>query len=808
MAQKPIPSFSAGELDPALRKRTALERYNSALATNRNAIIGKTGRWITRGGRKYYATTRYSDRRVILYTLDNTNYLLEWGHQYVRVHDVSTGVTQDVSHSWTESDLDNIHFDTYLKYVYCFCAGKKTLVLEVDATARFLSDSNIFFLKSAPTEAASGTSTTPPDGYDCDYACVAYIDGQPSDIGYSLNIYKLPTDIDQANVMEVRCGATKPQEVRFYRRPYGVPYSGSFGYVGSVFDTTLSGGSYRAYFRDTGIPADYSQQPPGTNLEFDASGTYAPEKVPFSFLSPTGCFHQHRLLMIRQATPQVIEASRPGFVNNFYRNYPIDYDSALTFRVGSGRNADVIRMISTDNGLAAFTSIGPFVHSGLMSPSNLGFVKRGGYVIDEKVRPLIVPDGILFVDKETNSVRTLTFSEERQSFTGEEISIFSNHIFSGKRIRAWDFQGGEYPVVWVVFDDGTCAALTYLAEQQLKAWARHDGVLDYEYISVLRNTSGSTAYFVLEKDGTRYIEYTIERNIDDVKDFVGVDGGVSVNGELSGTVTVSPYVADEWDGVLVVTSTGTPFSNTADNGAVGSIFRIFDSDGAAIDLEVDAYVSTSVVRCTLVDLDEYPSDEAEGMTIYKTYSTVTGLSHLEGEEVSVLCDGSVVASPNNNIENYDSIVVSGGAISLPGDLRGAIIHVGRPYTCDLETLDVATVEQRPVSVESMIGAKVEVSIHHSRGLYVGQRFPKNDKVRDDFYRMEDIEAYYLDDAETGDEDDDGIIGNRAMPLQTRDVEISLEADWKSRGRICIRQVDPLPSEVIAINLDLHDLRRG
>jgi len=802
MALKPYVSFSAGELDPALRKRTTLEKYNSGLATNRNAIIGKTGRWITRGGRLNYAEAKTANKRCILYAVDGTNYLLEWGHQYVRVHDTSAGTYQEVSHTWTEDDLDNVHFDTYLKYVYCFCSGKKTLCLEVDSSAVFLSDSSIFFLPAAPTETASGTSTPPSDGYDCDYSAVAFINGQPSAQGYSLNIYKLPTDIDQANVMEVNCGATKPQEVRFYRRPYGVPYTGAFGYVGSVYETTLSGGVYKAYFRDPGIAADYSQQPPVTNLEFDSSGTYSPPAVPLSFLSPTGCFHQHRLLLVRQSAPQIIEASRPGFVNNFYRNIPVDYDSALSFKIASGKNADVKRFKSTEKGLVAFTSRGVYVHSGLMSPSNLGFDRRGGYVIDEKVPPLEVPDGVLFVDKATNTVRSLAFSDERQAFTGEEISIFSNHLFEGKRVRAWDFQDGDYPIVWVVFDDGSCAALTYQSEQQMKAWARHDGVLPYEHVAVLRNSSGSTAYFVVNKNGTRYIEKSTSRYVEDLKDFVGVDGGVTLNGLCSGTVTVTPVVADDWTGQLTVTSTATPFANTAGNGAAGSIFRIFDSDGSEIDLEVDTYGSTSVLTCSLVDLDEYPSDEASAMSIYKTYDTVTGLSHLNGEEVSILCDGYVVASPNNNLENFESVVVSGGSVSLPGGRRGAIIHVGRPYTCDFETLDVATVEQRPVSVESMIGAKIELSLYHSRGIYVGQRFPDDDKLEDDYGRMEDVEQYYLPD------ESEEIIANRPMPLQTRDVDVSIEAEWKSRGRICIRQVDPLPAEIIALNLDLTDLRRG
>ncbi len=61
-------------------------------------------------------------------------------------------------------------------------------------------------------------------------------------------------------------------------------------------------------------------------------------------------------------------------------------------------------------------------------------------------------------------------------------------------------------------------------------------------------------------------------------------------------------------------------------------------------------------------------------------TTITGLDHLEGEEVAVLVDGAV--HPNRT--------VSAGAINL--QLAGSVVNVGLPYTATIKTMpiDIAT----------------------------------------------------------------------------------------------------------------------
>ncbi len=182
---------------------------------------------------------------------------------------------------------------------------------------------------------------------------------------------------------------------------------------------------------------------------------------------------------------------------------------------------------------------------------------------------------------------------------------------------------------------------------------------------------------------------------------------------------------------------------------------------------------------------------------------------MEGEDVAILVDGYIVASPNNDIESYPTVTVSGGSITLPSSMTGAIVHIGRPYVMDIATLNVDTVEQRPVLIESLVANKVYIRTHETRGLYVGSDFPDGDGLEgSDITGTNMVEARALDAYDANYEDENPITGNRYdQPLSKR-MEITLPGNWKSQGRICLRQVDPVHFEILSIILDIDDQARG
>jgi hypothetical protein len=636
-------------------------------------------------------------------------------------------------------------------------------------------------VRHRPKLAESITGT----GYNVQYSVTQVANGEESyQRDLAVGAAKLPVNAGEKNTLVLNCSnESLSTEVRVYRRPEnGI----SFGFIGSV---NVSAGA--ATFIDYGGDADYTHAPPTWIDTFYSS---------FNLMAKTGCVYQQRMIVVNHSNDEVIDASRTGYPTNFLRDFPYSDDSALKFKAGSAGNAKVLHLFD-NGGLIAFTTKGIYQSTGALSPTNISLEKKGNWVIEENVPPLEVPGALLFVDKSTNTVRTLIFSNEAGGFPGDEISIFSNHLFSNKKVKSWAFQDGDIPVVWVVFDDGSLVSLTYQRENQMQAWARHDSNGDtFECVTVLKDSSNkSIPYFLIKRGQKRFIEIGSDRFVSDLKDYIGMDASVTFKSELSSggaAIDVTPVVPGEWEGLLNINSTLAVFANTAGNGAVGTIFRFFDAQGSAVDLEVTSYVNTKYV--VVQPAPEFPSDQGYSIKLYKTYTTLTGLDHLEGKLVSITSDGYVIASPNNNIDNLPAVTVVGGQVTL--DEPGAIVHVGLPFTSDVETLDIDTVEQKPTLLESSLVDKVYVKIYNSRGLYVGSSFPSNDKVGAEVGvdTMVDIEE----------RDDSDMVENAVQPLSTKRIYQSVPNDWDSNGRVCFRQVDPLPFEILSIIPDLTILFRG
>jgi len=875
MAQKIQSSFSAGELDPALHERTTFDKYKTGLKTLRNAIIGKTGRIVSRAGTKYERATRnpilapitftvdagidtvivsanrfrdgdkvilsstttlpapfvagttyfaqYANstsihlcataadvlagvnfidittagtgthtltpvnpiKKSILFAVPYTDFFLEWGHGYVRIHDTRDNSVIDADHLMTESDLPYVQFVPANGYVNVFCKdnfAQKVTVGALDTTDPFrtLRIEKILIgfvgIEGPLTEQSRSITGT---GQDVQYAVSMVADGEEFTAS-SLTFALLPISAAQKNTIVIsKVGNPKVDSLRIYRRPLnGI----AFGYM-----ATVTAGASTGTFTDYGEDVDYTEQP---ILPIDQN--YSSTIISVGFRGRTGCVYQQRLLGTDNLNEELIFASRTGYRANFWRDVPYSVDSGLVFKCGTSGYARVLYLIDS-GGLLAFTTAGIFMNTGGLSPTNVSFEEKGSWVASDTLVPLKVPGGLLFVDRTTNSIRNLIFSNEAGGFPGDEVSVFSDHLFRGRTVISWAFQDGETPLVHVVFNDGKAAAFNYDREHKMRAWARADTDGLFESVTVKKDLAGrSVVYYVVNRDGNRGIESGTDRTLTTIKDLVCMDSSVSYNSELSAGASLDVTANDpmDWEGLLTLTSDIAIFANTTDLGAIGSIFRMFDSDGAAVDLTVTAYTSTTVVEAT--PSVTFPSAESTDITIYRTYSTLTGLSHLNGKIVSLMVDGYVEASPNNDVENYGDLLVSGGGVTIPSGRRGAFVHVGLPFTCDVETLDIDTVEQKPALLEAKMVQKVNVKVFNSRGLYVGSTFPENDYVQG------------LTDIETRSEDIDlGNIGNASQVLQTKRIEIIIPNDWDSNGRVCFRQVDPLPFEILSIIPDLN-----
>jgi len=730
--------------------------------------------------------------KCVLYSPPYSKYLIEWGHRYVRIHDTENGTYQEAGQNFTEDDLPYVQFKPSGLFVYVFCRDylvQKMVLgdLSLSSTAltyhRMTPNDLIFYVPFAPISTSS-SSTGTPNGYDVDYAWTQVVDGQEGDWN-AVGGFKLPISNGQYNTFGWT-GLSTATEVRVYRRPSD---GQAYGYIGSV---AVVGGT--ATFNDYGQEADYTHSPPKGEIM-----PYLWYITPQTYKMNTGTIYQQRLVTTWYKNEEAIVASRPGAQNNFWRDYPLAADSALQFKTGAEGIAKVLHIDESD-GLLAFTTRGIFKSTGALTPDNLAMPNAGEWVIKETLKPLKIPGGMLFQDQATNTVRILIYSNDTQGYPGDEISIYSNHLFENKEIVSWAFQDGDAPIIWCVMSDGSVNTLTYQRDQQMRAWTRHDTQGGkFESVATVRTQGNaanrykkSTAYFVVLRNGLRYIEKLEDRFENDLKDLKLMDASVSLKNDVTydDTLTATAQDPSDWYGLIDIYSSFGAFNNVAGEGAVGTIFRMFDKDGAALDLEVITRTDFNTVTVQPLYGQQFPPDQSTGFRLYRTYTEVTGLDHLEGQSVTVFVDGNLLSSPLNDDQDYDPIVVNGGKITLPvrdfEQMRGAFITVGLPIVSDVETLDVATLEQKPTMVEDLICSKLYMRVHKTLGTYVSSEFPANNFVKG---------MTTPDEREENNET--GNIGNAAQKPISKRYAMSIPNDWKSRGRICLRQVDPYPFEILS-----------
>lgn len=815
MALKTQLSFSSGELDPILHDRVTLEKFSKGLATARNVMIGKTGSIISRFARAHFIKSKNNAEAIKIFSPHNSNRLLEWGNLYVRIYDFDGNLLADLAHALVEADLPDMHFASSGIYVYVFTKNKTTLKLKyLHATPAFEVAATMFAPVAAPTLLAI-VATAGPTGYAVDYLVTAVSNGQETlGIENTTGTFNKPLVAGQDNTVTVQVDALftnleKYSEIRIYRRPNG---GGAYGLIGTSTNLYDNAGKLDADFIDLGGNADFTN---GVPINITKSGLEGKDIIDLK--GRTGGVYQQRLLITTEDDEEAILASRPGFQNNFQRDFPFSSDSALKFKSGTSGFAKVLRIVEND-GLIVFTSIGVFVSVGALSVSNLSLEKKGSWIIDENIAPLAVPGGVFFVDKETNSIQQLIFSQDILTYESLDQSIFSNHLFRQKTIESWGFQTGAVPMIVVSFSDGTFATFTYHFEHQMRAWTRHDSFYSIEQVE--GTGVADSTFFVTNKDDNRYIEVSLPRyipsdvfttnpeadkiNLNALMDAVTTKSNLLNDSLIGANVFQLALIVGNWDDVNTLTLTCGTSALFPDPGlgAVGTILRFFDTtDKSTVDLVVTARASDNSV--TVQPTAEFPSAQAVDFRLYETFDTVTGLTHLEGENVGILLDGYVSNSPYNDVEGYSAVTVSSGSITIPDGERGAIIVVGRPIAADIKTLNISTVEQSPTLIESLNVNKLYIRVNETRGLFVHNDFPEEASGGKDGTSLVGMEDLDIFDVPSGTD----IIGNRYKKPASKRIEKTIPGNWESQGQISIRQVDPVHFEILSIIPDLEVLRR-
>jgi len=618
---------------------------------------------------------------------------------------------------------------------------------------------------AAPTgQSATQGGSTGSTTYDWKITAVADETFEESLPSAAAHITNGNATISATNYVDISWSAvTGAAEYNIYRAVNGV-----YGFIGTAVGLA---------FRDTGITPDTSDTPPSARNPFASD------------FPSTVTYYQQRLVFANtNSDPETVWASRSGQFKNFTVSSPIQDDDAVTF-VLAGRQVNSVKHLLDLGKLVVMTVGGEHLiqgdQAGTLKPTDVNPVQQS-YFGSGNLAPIIIGKTAIFLQARGSIIRDLGYDVQSDGYTGNDLTIFSAHLFDGFSMVDWAFAQTPHSVIWVVRDDGILLGLTYVREHQLWAWHRHDfsnGDATVENVCVIPEGTEDSVYLVIKRtiNGAtkRYIERLTTRQIGDIVDAIFLDSALSYDGRNTGVRTMTLSGGTDW--VYTETLTLTASSSFFTSADVGNSIFLYTATGEVVRCEITAYTSGTVVSVKPHKTVPASLRSAATTSWSRAVDELTGLWHLEGKAVSVFADGFVVASPNN--ASYDGITVSNGTITL--DKPYAVIHVGLPITADLETLDIDTPQGETVSDKKKLITAVSVFVEKTRGLWVGPKPPTDD----DTDPLENLREIKQRNEETYEQ---------PVDLATETLDVDIKGEWNSNGRIFIRQVDPLPASILAV----------
>lgn len=426
-------------------------------------------------------------------------------------------------------------------------------------------------------------------------------------------------------------------------------------------------------------------------------------------------FQQRQVFAASEIEPITVWGSQYKRFNNFNSSDLVLDSDSYEMALDTAAIAPIRHLLSTRGGLLAMTQETVWLLNGggadkPLTPTN-ALADPQTYTGVSDLLPLRIGSGILYTEGKGYAVRMLEYNEISRVYSGVDRSILANHLFgAGKEITRWGFQESPFKTVWCTRADGVVLAFTIVTEEEVFAWTPCETRGKVTDLLVVRESNEDVVYLTVERfvndRWSKFIERMDLRQFRNVEDAWCVDCGLSLDGTTqAGSVTI---YRDEDDNYTAVRTSGS-FTGTEDRvlRVANGIFRV-DTVTSATEVtlemwaEPDNWVPQTDRAYTYVESD---------WTLDTPVTTLSGLHHLEGEEVAILGDGNV----------FPRQTVVDGAVTLPNAVTRAI--VGLPFSCQGKTLPLIVPDAGIEAKRKRIVA-VSTRLINSRALKVGDSYER------------------------------------------------------------------------------------
>lgn len=307
-----------------------------------------------------------------------------------------------------------------------------------------------------------------------------------------------------------------------------------------VIEIVYSGSSL--YYDDKNIGADTEDTPPEYKNPFEGEGNY-PTQV---------FFHQQRLGYAATTNrPITVWLSRSGEFENFASSTPPKDDDAIEVTLAATQASRIVWLQPDRTSLAFGTEGSEWIltpsEGVALTPSTVSFqlqTTNGG----SDIVPAISMNGsIVYVQRGSGAVREFAYNYSADKYLGQDLTILARHVVKDVDIVSWAFQQEPYSVLWCVLSDGTMAALTYMKEQEVIGWHRHETDGEFLGVASIPGVPDDQLWFVVQRSGGVFIE-RMDNFFDseDLSEAFFLDSSLNYQGEAESSFSGLSHLAGKY----------------------------------------------------------------------------------------------------------------------------------------------------------------------------------------------------------------------------------------------------------------------
>lgn len=300
---------------------------------------------------------------------------------------------------------------------------------------------------------------------------------------------------------------------------------GLYGYVGQTAGVS---------FVDNNIAADMSRTPPVVQTVFASANNYP---------SALSYFQQRRVFAGTLNAPQNLWMTKSGTESNMNYCLPLRDDDSIQFRIAA-REANTIRHIVPLTSLLLLTSSAEWritsINSDAVTPSTIS-VQPQSYIGANMVQPVIIANNVLYAAARGGHLREMAYQYQAGGYVSGDMCLRAPHLFDNLNIVDMAYRKSPYPVVWCVSSGGNLLGNTYIPEQQVGAWHRHDTDGKFESCCIVAEGNEDMLYLIVNRtiNGVqkRYVERMASRMFTTQADAFFVDCGSTYSGAPAATIS-------------------------------------------------------------------------------------------------------------------------------------------------------------------------------------------------------------------------------------------------------------------------------